>query len=1094
MQKHSPTDEQVRILRYWWMLELLSPQKVPQLKSLSPQNRDEQVVAWAPDDPLPWENLEPPRPNGKTERVWVHTVYLGVYDLSEIYESLHRVFHDDADSYEIRPPGQSACSGLQIDYRGQLIGDSQVLSSALWAIGRAGKAKPREPDWADGFDTVHTGFVEAVAAFEAARLALAAQTEAANGQTQTTGEFSEEQPPPPPIEKHDLLQLLRLSHSHSGVWAPSSLITDRIFIKSAAVIAKSEDDSHRSDFLNSFYLADIEKVRTSASQGSFSGPLRTYLTGDDSLPLRNRIDVLKSSALVDSETSISRLPLGRWPSNPKHHLALSQQFAVNNALRERDSGQGLFGVNGPPGTGKTTMLRDILAGNVVERARRLASLDCPKAAFTRRVYTWNVEGRPDAKLPQLIEDLTGFEMVVTSANNAAVENISLEIPAEGAIAEQWQQDADYFKDIATFILREGANHKSGDDGLGAWGLVAAKLGSKAHRRQFRSAFWFREKDPKTKQPVEGGCLGMEETLRRLLSQKRSKTWTEARESFLDAEERVNRLIKQGIEAEHRQERLRALRLRLSQFELQIEVEQQEIERIRMEYGHCSKHEERARDTRDRVLAHYRRHTEEKPRFLEVLFSFGQVLKPWRSMLNELANDLLKAEDSLEHAQDALTRNQGDFHLHADNLRTTEGEVIRTQDELASLSEQCTIDEQLYGASYPGERWIGDNRELCAPWLNDELDAARSELFFAALQLHKDFIVGAGYKFLDGLRAAVSVVGGESPPNLSPDKVKAAWQLFFLVVPLVSTTFASAGRMFDNLDDGSLGWLFIDEAGQAPPQYAVGSIMRSKRVVAVGDPLQLQPVVTIPPKAQRDIALTLGISKTWSPPEASVQTLADRVTSRGTTLRQEEHAVWVGAPLRVHRRCDDPMFSLCNAIAYGGMMVNGVHHKSDDSEYRDPFDGPEGYRIFPSYWADHPAPQSGTHLQVNQITQFEKALEYLQEKGVGPSDVIAISPFREVANRLESLTYKYPGLTAGTIHTAQGREAPVVFLVLGGDPEKSGAKAWAAASVNLVNVAASRAQRRLFVIGDESTWSKFNYFRQLSAELGRPVQKSPNRAD
>lgn len=1076
------------------MLELLSPQKVPQLKSLSPQNRDEQVVAWTPDDPLPWGYLESPHPNGTTERVWAHTVYLGVYDLSEIYESLHRIFHDDADSYEIRPPGESACSGLQIDYRGQLIDDSQVLSSALWAIGRASKAKPHEPDWADGFDTVHTGFVEAVTAFEAARLALATKTEAANGKTQTTGELPEEPSPPPPIEKNDLLQLLRLSHIHSGVWEPSSLITDRIFIKSRAVVAKSEDDSHKSDFLNSFYLADIEKVRASASQGSFGGPLNTYLTGDDALPVRNRIDVLKSSALVDAETSISRLPLGRWPSNPKHHLALSQQFAVNNALADFDTDQGLFGVNGPPGTGKTTMLRDILAGNVVERARRLASLNSPQAGFTSEVYAWNVEGRPDAKLPQLIEDLTGFEMVVASANNAAVENISLEIPAEDAIAEQWQADADYFRDIATFILRKGGKHKAGDDEISAWGLVAAKLGSKAHRRQFRNAFWFREKDPKTKQPVEGGCLGMEETLRRLLSQGSSKTWTESRESFRDAEERVHQLIRAGVEAENRQGQLRALRLRLTQFELQIEVEQQELERIRMEHRHCSKREVQARETRDRLLAHYRRHSEAKPRLLEVLLSFGQVLKPWRSKLNELANDLLGAEESLENAQDALNRNLSDFHLHADNLKSTEGELIRTQGELNSLTEQCMIDERLYGTSYPGERWIGDNRELSAPWLNDELDSARSELFFAALQLHKDFIIGAGYKFLDGLRAAVSVVGGESPPSLSPEKVKAAWQLFFLVVPLVSTTFASAGRMFDNLDDGALGWLFIDEAGQAPPQYAVGSIMRSKRVVAVGDPLQLQPVVTIPRKAQRDIASTLGISKTWSPPEASVQTLADRVTSRGTTLRQEEQAVWVGAPLRVHRRCDDPMFSLCNAIAYGGMMVNGVQRKSDDSEYRDLFDSPEGYRIYPSYWADHPAPQSGTHLQVNQITQFEKALEYLQEKGVGPSDVIAISPFREVANRLESLTDKYPGLTAGTIHTAQGREAPVVFLVLGGDPEKSGAKAWAAASVNLVNVAASRAQRRLFVIGDKSSWSKFNYFRQLSAGLGGPEHKSPKRAD
>ena len=176
------------------------------------------------------------------------------------------------------------------------------------------------------------------------------------------------------------------------------------------------------------------------------------------------------------------------------------------------------------------------------------------------------------------------------------------------------------------------------------------------------------------------------------------------------------------------------------------------------------------------------------------------------------------------------------------------------------------------------------------------------------------------------------------------------------------------------------------------------------------------------------------------------------------------------------------------------MVSGVQRRLDDPDNPDLFDDPHEPKISPSHWIDVPARTPGTHLQDNQIEELRKQIEQLQAQGVAMSQIIAISPFRVVANALGSLRGRYPGLRGGTIHTAQGREADVVFLVLGGDPGAPGAKAWASSTVNLVNVAASRAKRRLYVIGDRAAWAQYPYFADLASVLASEPLQAAGKAN
>ena len=1043
---------------------MFNPQPMPKTTPLATRPENLQVIEWTPRTPLPWKSLPAP---DKKDFVWRHEVYLGIYRLEETYEWLHKAFHDDNDAYDPRPPGCSACAGMVVDQDGRLVPGSAVLSSALWAVGRiANQVRSGERiiitlDWMEKFAASQERLCKEFDTLEGGRRQAAGTRE------------------PPAQDPGSLADLLHTAQRVCEISELPDLATNRILIKSVRVSARNEQEL---EFLNSLFLDDLGRVWRAIIDGAIPGSaLEAYLTRSSDIRKADRVDVMARPEVVTKGAGIDRLPLGRWLTNPAHCLALSQQFAVNQALDDLATTRGLMGVNGPPGTGKTTMLRDLLAGNVVERAGRLAGLTHPGQAFTGTEHRWQNPNGWNCSVPQLRPELTGFEMVVASANNAAVENVTNEIPARNAISDPWITRADYFAEIATCVLR-GATpvEPESDDVPGslapaeAWGLVAARLGNKRNRNGFRSEFWFDKMIADTKERDPETPKRMQTRLKEWATGTAPvRSWKQAREDYRRAEQRVRDLMEERRLAAERLSALPAEEER--QREIQTGV--RELEENRNAVGaelqellqHVSRLEEEVRE----AAARREREMESKPGILEVIFTLGRAIREWRTRFQAVAEQLDEVE---KRHRDIRTREQrlrehltgiGREHVVCAN------QLNQVTDHLVELRAECVRDSIRFGTGYPGLEWGGDQREMRAPWLDPELDEARSDLFLAALQLHEDFLANTAQQMRDWLGAAVDVVGGQQPRKLESEKLLAAWQLFFLVVPVVSTTFASFGRMFGNLEAESLGWVLIDEAGQACPQQAAGAIWRSRRAVVVGDPLQLPPVVTIPKKVQLDIAASCDVSADWLAPQVSVQSLADRVGRFGTTLSQGDRDMWVSAPLKVHRRCDDPMFSLCNQIAYNGIMVNGVHRGAGESMWSD---------IPYSRWLDEPANINETHLQPNQIRRLQQVLEDLERRGIPYSDMIAISPFREVANALDSLKRQYGRLRAGTIHTAQGREADVVFLVLGGAPDRPGAKAWAAQTVNLVNVAASRAKRRLYVIGDRAEWAKYNYFQQLSAVL------------
>jgi superfamily I DNA and/or RNA helicase len=382
-------------------------------------------------------------------------------------------------------------------------------------------------------------------------------------------------------------------------------------------------------------------------------------------------------------------------------------------------------------------------------------------------------------------------------------------------------------------------------------------------------------------------------------------------------------------------------------------------------------------------------------------------------------------------------------------------------------------------AYP-DTWHQDTQEgqeRAAPWSDEEWMRARTEVFLAALDLHRACIEANAREVRDTLVELCRLLTRDPGRTTVKEAERAAWQTLFFLVPVLSTTFASTGRMFGPLGKEELGWLLIDEAGQALPQAAVGALWRAKRAVVVGDPRQLEPISQLPAQVQRELANSFGIAPDFIPAGRSAQALADRRSRLGTSVQTDADPVWVGMPLRVHRRCETPMFEMSNELAYGGLMVHGTSPK------RIPEAGEE---CPPSSWFDvRPRSISGRWVDEQGAVLARTLQGLLTRHGVPLEQIYVLSPFRAVVRECRTVardtfraafehapegTDEFLAKHIGTVHTMQGKEADVVILVLGTDQTPGRrARDWVGAPPNLLNVAVSRARRRLYVIGSYPEW-------------------------
>ena len=330
---------------------------------------------------------------------------------------------------------------------------------------------------------------------------------------------------------------------------------------------------------------------------------------------------------------------------------------------------------------------------------------------------------------------------------------------------------------------------------------------------------------------------------------------------------------------------------------------------------------------------------------------------------------------------------------------------------------------------------------------------------------------------------------------SPAKLEAKYRRFAKLAPCMVSNFHMAPSFFTGWQGEDLPlWngidlLIVDEAGQVSPDIGAAMFALAKRAVVVGDTFQIEPVWNCAQGSDRSNAKKFGLlGADESAAGAVYDQLAEHgyMAASGNLMRMAAHACEIqkypemrGLMLTEHRRCVPELVQYCNDLVYAGrlqalrpalapsqrllpafgrMDVQGMDTKVGKSR-KNWVEAQEIVR-----WVANNRSRIENHYRNKRKGELKPIWQLL---GI-------ITPFASQASQIEramrkilpELTHKETRLTIGTVHALQGAEREIVIFSPTYGPAYAGSMFFDA-SPNMLNVAVSRAKDSFLVIGNIS---------------------------
>lgn len=772
----------------------------------------------------------------------------------------------------------------------------------------------------------------------------------------------------------------------------------------------------------------------------------------------------------------------------RHPLAPSQREALHHALALGDGD--VLAINGPPGTGKTTLLQSVVASLWVRAALEQGEPPVIVAVSTNNQAVTNViesfgkaQQEPSPLAGRWIPGVTSYGLFCPAQSwkpESGAEPI--QVVSERGEGFPAEVENESYVTAATAAYLERASEAFGRKFTKVEDVVAHLRGALADCREVlregvhavRKQAMARGEAELRFGTVELGPLAdaarteagtLEQELRAHLA------WTEMQVAALRGR-RDREAEAAQAEADARAERWKGVRERWEEFERRTPPWIVLLSWI------------------PPVREHWRRQIR---RFLQSLDAPPPEVRDAAEVDAWIGRRLLEVAAEAEAAIAALdtslktgiARELADLEAVA---APREARLAQVQARLGSLQE---VIGRLEATSRVWGEWVGAReREAAAfpeavrprPTPADALETADRLTRVRAFQLATHYWEG---RWLEEMRTQFETGYKEAQSRTKQEK---RWRRYAKLTPCMVSTLFKAPAYFTYWAGEKVGappllsfidLLIVDEAGQVSPELAGAAFALARRALVVGDTEQLQPVPRVSAWGDIGNLRRAGLAPSSEAADrveeagiAAATGNAMRVAQRGSPCRLPD-VPYGGMLLTEHYRCAPPIIAYCNELCYAGRLV--AVRPVDE---RPPELPRMGYAHVPGR-ARKAGPSRVNDVEAWTVAQWiashADALRRLGARARGLEEgeppplekvVAVVTPFKAQARAIQKAVEarRISGLTVDTVHSLQGDERDVVVF----SPvyaQADGGSRFMLENRSLLNVAVSRARESFLVFGD-----------------------------